>query len=285
MSSIPPSEAVEEMCVLAKRLGIDDQTRNEAKTILSRALESKKLKKRNISELAKASLYLACRLNNEPVPLGSLGAMDADDRKRIFRTYQSLKRELEVSLAPVDVCGILYKFCRMLDVPDDVRVKAESIMERSGNDGRSPQTKAQAAILLASSMCGYTISPQKLHEATGSNITVVRCAAKSMADELKMDPCEEFSRSLCESLSPGMEEKVEEVLSDARRLCPDIIKRPVNVLAAGIVYYAARISGMPVSMSRIAEAAGVNESSVRKVYRDVRRVLEPEEGESTGTKV
>jgi transcription initiation factor TFIIIB Brf1 subunit/transcription initiation factor TFIIB len=285
MSSIPPSEAVEEMCVLAKRLGITDQTRNEAKSILSRALENKKLKKSNVGELARASLYLACRLNNEPVALGSLGAMDPEGKKKVFRTYQRLKRELEVSLAPVDVCGILYKFCRILGIPDDVRMKAESILERSGNDGRSPQTKAQAAILLASSMCGCIISPQKLHEVTGSNITVVRCAAKSMADELKMDPYEEFSRSLCESLSLGLEEITAGLLKDVRLIYPGVLKRPVNTLAGGIVYYAARISGMPLSMSRIAEAAGANESSVRKAYCDVRRVLEPEGEESAGTKV
>jgi transcription initiation factor TFIIIB Brf1 subunit/transcription initiation factor TFIIB len=95
-----------------------------------------------------------------------------------------------------------------------------------------------------------------------------------MAEELKMDPYEEFTKRLCESLSPGMGETAVGLLKSARSICPYVVKRPINALAAGIVYYAAMTLSMPVSISGIARAAGAKENSARKAYRDIRRAFE-----------
>jgi transcription initiation factor TFIIIB Brf1 subunit/transcription initiation factor TFIIB len=268
------TEVIEE---ISERLRISKSIVEEAKEIFSKALKDKNLKKRNPNHLGKASLYLACRLHDEPVPFNSIGGLYIEERKKVFRTYKSLKKSLNTSVTPVDDCDLLRSFCFALELPEDVREAAEGILKRSKDDGRNPQTKVLASILLASSIFGYRISLKKMHEATGSNITIVRNAARDMAEELGIDHFSEMTKRLCDLLSPSkpeMKEKAVSVLKEARELSPDIVRRPANALASGVVYFTAKLLGMTVSLKNVANLAEANKQTVEKTFYDLKNILE-----------
>ena len=101
------SQGAEVIDEISERLKIPDSTVKEAKEIFSKSLKDKNLRKRNCNDLAKASLYLACRLHDEPIPFNSIGGLYIDERKKAFRTYKKLKKTLNASLTPVDDCDLL----------------------------------------------------------------------------------------------------------------------------------------------------------------------------------
>lgn len=271
------SQGVEVIEEISERLKISKSTVEEAKEIFSKALKDKNLRRRNCSDLAKASLYLACRLHDEPIPFNSIGGLYIEERRKVSRTYKSMKKNLNIPLTPADDCDLLKSLCFALELPEDVREVAEELLKRSKEDGRSPQTRALASILLASSISGYRISLKNMHEVTGSNITVVRDAARDMAEELGIDLFSELTKKLCDLLSPSkpvMREKAIRVLNEARERSPDIVRRPENALAAGAVYFTAKLLGMAVSLKRVADLAGANKQTVEKTFYDLKKILE-----------
>ncbi|MDY6986392.1 MAG: hypothetical protein SVE93_08375 [Candidatus Thermoplasmatota archaeon] len=266
------AEVIEE---ISGRLKISDNTVEEAKEIFSKALRDKNLRKRCCNDLAKASLYLACRLHDEPIPFNSVGGLYMEERRKVSRTYKSLKKTLNISLTPAEDCDLLRS--PVIELPEDVREVAEELLKRSKDDGRSPQTRVLASILLASSISGYRISLKKMHEATGSNISIVRDAARDMAEELGIDLFSELTEKLCAKLSPSepeMKEKAMSVLNEARERSPDIVRRPANGLAAGVVYFTAKLLGMRVSLKRVANLAGANKQTVERTFYDLKKILE-----------
>ncbi len=271
------SQGAEVIDEISERLKISDKAVEEAKEIFSKALKDKNLRKRSCNDLAKASLYLACRLHDEPIPFNSIGGLCCEERRKISRTYKSLKKTLNIQLTPADDRDLLRSFCSALELPEDVREVAEELLKRYKDEGRSPQTRALASILLASSISGYRISLKKMHEATGSNISIVRAAARNMAEDLGIDLFGELTKKLCDLLSPSepeMKEKAMSVLNEARERSPDIVRRPANALASGAVYFTAKLLDMTISLKRVADLAESNEQTVKKTFYDLKKILE-----------
>jgi transcription initiation factor TFIIIB Brf1 subunit/transcription initiation factor TFIIB len=272
-----PSIGFEEINALSKRLNLCEKVSDDAKKIFLQALNSGYFF-HSQRDGARAALYAACRLNGESISFNYIGGFYVEDRKKIFRAYLQIKRGLNLSPTPVNPIDLLPGLCSRLGIPDNVKTKAESILNspcNTSNDGRSPHIVALAAISIASASCGYKITFKEMHEMTGSNASTIKHAARSMAEELGLDPVIGAVQNLCSLLNMPLHvsRAALDILSEAERSSINAIKRPINVIAAGVVCLAAKRSDFAVSVKDVSACLGVNEQSARKILNELERAF------------
>jgi transcription initiation factor TFIIIB Brf1 subunit/transcription initiation factor TFIIB len=268
----------EEINALSKRLNICEKVSDDAKKIFLQALDSGYFL-RSPRDGARAALYAACRSNGESISFNYIGGFYVEDRKKVFRAYLQIKRGLNLSPAPVNAIDLLPGLCSRLGVPDGVESKARDILCRldtESSDGRSPQIVALASISIASASCGYKISFREMHDMTGSNASTIKYAARSMTEELGMEPVIGAVRNLCSLLSLPLHvsRTALDILSEVEHSSVNALKRPIDVIAAGVVCLAAKRSDFALSVKDVSDRVGVNEQSAKKIFNEMERIFQ-----------
>jgi len=272
------SSGVEEIDSVSERLGICREVSDDAKRLFTQALENGYFI-HSPKEGARGALYAACRLHNEAISFNYIGGFYVEDRKKVFRAYLQIKRGLNLSPTPVNAIGLLSGLCSRLGVPDGVESKARDILcklDTESSDGRSPQIVALASISIASASCGYKISFKEMHEKTGSNASTIKYAARSMAEELGMEPVIGAVRNLCSILSLPLHvsRTALDILSEVEHSSVNALKRPIGIIAAGVVCLAAKRSDFALSVKEVSDCAGVNEQSAKKLFNELERIFQ-----------
>ena len=149
--------ALSETDRMASALGVPGSVREVASVIYRRALNEDLIRGRSIEGIATAALYAACRQEGIPRSLDEVTEVSRVERKEIGRTYRYLSGELGLEMQPVDPKKYVPRFCSALDVSEEVRTKAEQIIETTAEEGllsgKSPTVYAAAAIYAASLLC------------------------------------------------------------------------------------------------------------------------------------
>ncbi len=149
--------ALSETDRMASALGVPGSVREVASVIYRRALNEDLIRGRSIEGIATAALYAACRQEGIPRSLDEVTEVSRVERKEIGRTYRYLSGELGLEMQPVDPKKYVPRFCSALDVSEEVRTKAEQIIETTAEEGllsgKSPTGYAAAAIYAASLLC------------------------------------------------------------------------------------------------------------------------------------
>ncbi|WP_084569101.1 transcription initiation factor IIB [Halostagnicola larsenii] len=149
--------ALSEIDRMASGLGVPRSIREVASVLYRRALEEDLIRGRSIEGVATSALYAACRMEGVPRSLEEVSAVSRVDQKEIGRTYRYISQELSLEMKPVDPKKYVPRFCSELELPEEVQVKANEIIDTSAEkgllSGKSPTGYAAAAIYAASLLC------------------------------------------------------------------------------------------------------------------------------------
>ncbi|MDJ1431018.1 transcription initiation factor IIB [Halostagnicola sp. A-GB9-2] len=149
--------ALSETDRMASALGVPRSVREVASVLYRRALEEDLIRGRSIEGVATSTLYAACRMEGIPRSLEEVSAVSRVDRKEIGRTYRYVAQELNLEMEPVDPKKYVPRFCSELDLPEEVQVKANEIIDTSAEEGllsgKSPTGYAAAAIYASGLLC------------------------------------------------------------------------------------------------------------------------------------
>jgi transcription initiation factor TFIIB len=149
--------ALSETDRMASALGVPRSVREVASVIYRRALSEDLIRGRSIEGVATACLYAACRQEGIPRSLEEVTAVSRVEQKEIGRTYRYISKELGLKMEPVDPKEYVPRFCSELEVSEEVKMKANEIInvttEKGLLSGKSPTGFAAAAIYAASLLC------------------------------------------------------------------------------------------------------------------------------------
>ncbi len=146
--------ALSEIDRMSSALGVPRSVREVASVMYRRALSEDLIRGRSIEGVSTAALYTACRQEGIPRSLDEVTEVSRVGTKEIGRTYRYISHELELEMHPVDPKKYIPRFCSQLDVSEEVRSKANQIIDASAEQGllsgKSPTGLAAAAIYSAS---------------------------------------------------------------------------------------------------------------------------------------
>ncbi|WP_277554269.1 transcription initiation factor IIB [Halobaculum limi] len=149
--------ALSEIDRMASALGVPRSVREVSSVMYRRALNEDLIRGRSIEGVSTATLYAACRKEGIPRSLEEISEVSRVERKEIGRTYRYISQELGLEMKPVDPKKYVPRFGSQLDLSEEVKSKANEIIETTAEEGllsgKSPTGFAAAAIYAASLLC------------------------------------------------------------------------------------------------------------------------------------
>ncbi|SVC07628.1 uncharacterized protein METZ01_LOCUS260482, partial [marine metagenome] len=97
--------ALAELQRLASRMDLPLTIRTGAARFYRKAVDNKLVRGRSIEGVVAASLYLACRMLNQPRTLDEVGHHSRTGRKEIGRTYRAIVKELKLQVPSAEPKG------------------------------------------------------------------------------------------------------------------------------------------------------------------------------------
>ncbi|WP_135855054.1 transcription initiation factor IIB [Halorussus salinus] len=160
--------ALSEIDRMASALGVPRSVREVASVTYRRALKEDLIRGRSIEGVATGCLYAACRQEGIPRSLEEVSEVSRVDQKEIGRTYRYVAKELGLKMKPVDPKEYVPRFTSELDVSEEVKLKANEIIDESTEQGllsgKSPTGFAAAAIYAASLLCNEKQTQREVAE-------------------------------------------------------------------------------------------------------------------------
>lgn len=149
--------ALSEIDRMASALGVPRSVREMASVVYRRALNEDLIRGRSIEGMASSALYVACRQEGIPRSLTEVADVSRVGRTEIARTYRYISKELSLEMEPVNPKKFVPRFASDLAVSEEVKVKADDIIEQSAEkgllSGKSPTGFAAAALYAACLLC------------------------------------------------------------------------------------------------------------------------------------
>ena len=183
--------ALGELQRLAGQMSLPKDVREESAFIYRKAVEKKLVRGRSIEGVVAASLYAACRMRQIPRTLDEVGQYSRTGRKEIGRTFRAIAKELKISVAPSSPADYIPRFCSILKLPTEVKVKALQILEDAEKQdltaGRGPTGIAAASVYLASKMLSHEKTQREISEAAGVTEVTIRNRYKEICKALDIN--------------------------------------------------------------------------------------------------
>ncbi|WP_135823797.1 transcription initiation factor IIB [Halorussus ruber] len=160
--------ALSEIDRMASALGVPRSVREVSSVIYRRALKEDLIRGRSIEGVATSCLYAGCRQEGIPRSLDEVAEVSRVEKKEIGRTYRYVAQELGLEMKPVDPKEYVPRFSSDLGVSEEVKVKANEIIDKSAEQGllsgKSPTGFAAAAIYAASLLCNEKKTQREVAE-------------------------------------------------------------------------------------------------------------------------
>ncbi|MEF8775474.1 MAG: TFIIB-type zinc ribbon-containing protein [Haloarculaceae archaeon] len=171
-------QALGEISRMAAALGLPETVRETASVVYRRALEQDLLPGRSIEAMATASLYAAARQSGIPRTLDEFEPVSRVDRREFARAYRYVLAELGLAMAPPDPGDFLPRYASRLDVSDEIRRRAEHLLDAGKQagvySGKSPGGLCAAAIYAASVQVDDRITQSDVSEALDVSAVTIR---------------------------------------------------------------------------------------------------------------
>jgi transcription initiation factor TFIIB len=184
--------ALAELQRLASRMDLPLTIRTEAARFYRKAVDNKLVRGRSIEGVVAASLYLACRMLNQPRTLDEVGHHSRTGRKEIGRTYRAIVKELKLQVPSAEPKGYVPRFCATLKLPAKASLESNRIIEACKRDnhaaGRGPTGIAAAAVYLAAMLVNQPRTQREVAMAAGVTEVTIRNRYKEMCATMKLDP-------------------------------------------------------------------------------------------------
>jgi transcription initiation factor TFIIB len=160
--------ALSEIDRMSSALGVPRSVREVASVIYRRALDEDLIRGRSIEGVATSCLYAACRQEGIPRSLEEVSEVSRVEQKEIGRTYRYVSKNLGLRMEPVDPKEYVPRFCSELEVSEEVKMKANEIIDVTAEkgllSGKSPTGYAAAAIYASSLLCNEKKTQREVAE-------------------------------------------------------------------------------------------------------------------------
>ncbi|MDG5776814.1 transcription initiation factor IIB [Haloarculaceae archaeon H-GB2-1] len=170
--------ALSEIQRMASSLDVPRSVRESAATLYRQALVEDLLRGRSIESVSSACLYGACREADIPRSLEEMSEIARVERIDIGRAYRAVAAALDLEFEPIDPRRFVPRFASQLDLSEDVRTDAHSIIEdctsRGLHSGKSPTGVAAAALYNASIRCGEKRTQQEIADVAHVTTVTIR---------------------------------------------------------------------------------------------------------------
>ncbi len=107
-------------------------------------------KGRTFSDIAAASMYIACRKNGIPRSLAQIAKSSNVSKTYLGRVYKNLISDLRIEIEPPSSEKYLICLCKTFNVSEKIQDAAISLLKRVKSTGQNPLSLAAAALYLAS---------------------------------------------------------------------------------------------------------------------------------------
>lgn len=175
----------------SSNMNLPRSVRETSAMIYRKAALKKLVRGRSIEGVAAASLYAACRQCNVPRTLDEISDISHISRKDIGKIYRYISRKLELKLLPTSPQDYVSRFCNILKMSIEVRVKTIEILIEAAkqelNSGRCPTGMAAASLYIASVICGERITQREVADIAGVTEVTIRNRYKEIAKKLDID--------------------------------------------------------------------------------------------------
>ncbi len=176
---------------MSSNMELPRQVREATAMLYRRAVEQNLIRGRSMETITAAALYAACRQCGVPRTFEEVADSSGVDRKDIGKTYRFLSRELKLKLMPLQPQDYLFRFCRKLELDEDIERKAlemlQLIEEQGLTSGRGPTGMAAAIIYITSLLEGDNRTQSEVATVAGVTEVTIRNRYKEVADHLDID--------------------------------------------------------------------------------------------------
>ncbi|MFO8132989.1 MAG: transcription initiation factor IIB [Thermoplasmatota archaeon] len=176
---------------MSSSMELPRRVREATAMMYRRAVEQNLVRGRSVEAVTAAALYAACRQCGAPRTFEEVANSSGVDRKEIGKTYRFISRELELKLMPLQPQDYLFRFCRKLELNEDVERRAlemlQLIEEHGLTSGRGPTGIAAAIIYITSLLEGDNRTQSEVATVAGVTEVTIRNRYKEMADHLDLD--------------------------------------------------------------------------------------------------
>ncbi|CAG7722057.1 unnamed protein product, partial [Allacma fusca] len=146
--------AFNRVSTIADRVHLSKNVVDMAKQIFTDLHGKQMLKPRSKEAIVTASLYWACRQENNPRTFNEICEATQESKKEIRRCCKLILNVLNIGINPITVEDFMPRFCTSLELPPEIQNAATEIARNAINMhlvlGRSPISVAAAAIYMAS---------------------------------------------------------------------------------------------------------------------------------------
>ena len=163
------AQGLSEIQRMASSLGLCDDVQETAAVLFRRAQDEDLLRGRSIESIATAGLFAAAGVHNHPRSLTEFVSVSRlDDRRKVFRAYQTVTREFELAIQPTRPDQLVPKLVSDLGVFDTTaehrlentadQLARQAFDDGIGTGGKSPSSVAASALYVAGATSSLRLS-------------------------------------------------------------------------------------------------------------------------------
>jgi transcription initiation factor TFIIB len=175
---------------LADVLHIPSSIKESAAMVYRKALSNSLVRGRNITAVAAASLYAACRLSETPRTLKDVSAASRIRKKEIARCYRLLVRELDLRMPVVDPAKCISKIATAVEISMPTQQRAIRIMNEAKTRGlvagKDPMGLAAASLYVACVLEGERKTQKEIADTANVTEVTVRNRYKGLKKALNI---------------------------------------------------------------------------------------------------
>jgi len=169
--------AENEISYICDNIGLLDSTSQVAMAIYKRSLDYKLIENRCIGTVAAASVYAACKVENEAKTIQEISSLSVDPISKrakkstiIKRTYSEISHQLELRTGPIEPENYVPELIEKLNLSEHIQHRAiELCNEMDGNmkSGKSPVSLAAAAVYVSTLLENELVTQVEISKAAG----------------------------------------------------------------------------------------------------------------------
>ena len=161
-----------------RHFGLDSSVFDYIVDLFGRVRDGGLLRGRSLEVGVGACCLLGCRLLGEAYNVNDVVEVFHIDKKSVNGMHRVVKRELGLSVPVLSPCSYVPRFCRDLDLEDDVCSRAMDLvgLGDSGGlvNGKSPLGLVGASLYLACRDCGVSVTQRDVCGVVGVSEVVLR---------------------------------------------------------------------------------------------------------------
>ncbi len=184
-------EDFQEISEIESQLDVTEDVKNEIYSLFQKAEELNLLRGRSAKNILGGAVYAACRRKNCPRTFSEIARVLDVEKKRVYRGYKHLVRNLKINVPPAEPEDCLSYLTRKLELNEKTDCEACRIIEKAEecgiSSGRCPFGLAAAAIYIAGHLVNKKKSQKEIKEAATVSEVTLRNRIKEIVRELDMD--------------------------------------------------------------------------------------------------